>query len=79
MSSNSITSFGTVEEFRFLSGLGSFSADGARYTRAYLLKGYLQGAARRKDWGEIDREKAVEKARAELKREEASPKEEASR
>lgn len=60
---------GTIEELRFITNIGSLSADGTKYTRAYLLRGYLDGSAKRTHWGGMDRDKILAAARKELQKE----------
>lgn len=51
-------------EMDFLRHLGSYGPHAAsfRLTKADLLRGYLEAAKKRHDWGEIDREKIIEYA-----------------
>lgn len=48
----------TEHEIDFINNLGTHSPHAAEFnlTRIELLRGYINGAKRRVDWGDIDRE-----------------------
>ena len=52
----------TVAELHYLDKIGSFSPLVASTSRRELLLGYLAGAQRRVDWGEIDQALVVKHA-----------------
>jgi len=66
------STFTTQDEISNIKGLGSFHntvAGKLPVSRKKLLKGYLEAAKFRSDWGDIDKKTVLRFARQELKRE----------
>ena len=61
-------SYGTIEELRFIEGLGFNWRDPAttEFTREGLLRGYLEGAKHRKNWGSINKGVVIDRVKKEL-------------
>lgn len=61
---NSSIAYKTECEMEFIRRIGSYGPHAAafRLSKAELLRGYIAGAKKRHDWGEIDREKIIEYA-----------------
>jgi hypothetical protein len=61
----------TGAEIEFLRGLGTYSLPGQNIGKADLLRGYIQGAELRADWGRIDRRRILSFAKQHLSEAEA--------
>lgn len=59
----------TNAEIKFILSLGTNSEASKRRTRKELLLGYLDGSQKRMDWCQIDKDKVVNFAIAEIERE----------
>ncbi len=61
--------YATRHEQKFLDGLGTYRDSMGilcETSREDLLKGYLQGAMRRTDWGDIDSKTIIARVQSEL-------------
>ena len=60
-------SWSTRDELNFLRKIGTFGLKGAGRDPKKCLEGYIKAAKNRVDWGKIDKEVAVETAKALLR------------
>lgn len=56
----------TQDEFDFLENIGTYRENGVPETKKNLLKGYLVGASKRVNWGEIDKDVVINFAKEKL-------------
>lgn len=57
--------WGTADEIAFIRGLGLWY-NGQRMSRISLLRGYIEGARNRADWGATNSRESIDYARREL-------------